>query len=123
MSENDEARQGLTGGPREELADGEAAAIVTQLRRRRHAAQRCAPLDCGHRDPLDCIPASCGVPPDDEPKPEPSTFGLTPEQLRAEANRLVTDEGWQLWEIATRLAIAPRRQHCECCGKARKADA
>lgn len=122
MSGNDETRQGQTGGSRENLATGEAADIVAQQRRRRHAAQRCTPLECGHRDPLDCIPAGC-VPPPEEPERQPGTFGLNPEQLRAEANRLVTREGWQLWEIAARLAITPRTEHCPCCSKARKADA
>lgn len=28
--------------------------IAQQLRRRREAAMRCEPLECGHRDPLDC---------------------------------------------------------------------
>lgn len=31
-----------------------------QLRRRREASYRCEPLDCGHRDPLDCTAAGCG---------------------------------------------------------------
>jgi len=47
--------------PRESLAPGVreshsvvAGPIVEQLRRRRAAASRCEPLECGHRDPLDC---------------------------------------------------------------------
>jgi hypothetical protein len=122
MSGNDETRQGQTGGSRQNLAGGENA-IVAQIRRRREAASRCAPLACGHRDPLDCIPAGCGAPPPDEPGEQPGTFGLTHEQLRAEANRLITHERWQLWEVAARLDITPRTPHCECCSKARKADA
>lgn len=35
--------------------------IPEQLQRRRDAADRCEPLDCGHRDPLDCTGACSGV--------------------------------------------------------------
>lgn len=34
------------------------ASIPVQLRRRREAANRCAPLDSGYRDPLDALAAS-----------------------------------------------------------------
>lgn len=39
--------------------------IPEQLQRRREAAGRCEPLDCGHRDPLDCIDV-CSTPEGDE---------------------------------------------------------
>lgn len=39
--------------------------IPEQLQRRREAAGRCEPLDCGHRDPLDCIDV-CSAPNGDE---------------------------------------------------------
>ncbi|MGW0626620.1 hypothetical protein [Streptomyces sp. NPDC002758] len=60
---------------REDLAAGEADAIVGQLQRRRDAAARCEPFDCAHRDPLDCIAAGCGEQTDDQsasPDPEPA---------------------------------------------------
>ncbi|WP_174566069.1 hypothetical protein [Streptomyces niveus] len=46
-----------------------AEPIVAQLARRREAALRCEPLDCGHRDPEDCDDA-CGIEPDDEQRNE-----------------------------------------------------
>ncbi|MEH0553428.1 hypothetical protein [Streptomyces sp. B21-101] len=55
MTTNENGPQMLeTSRDRENLAGGEAAPIVTQVRRRRDAAVRCQPLDCNHRDPLDC---------------------------------------------------------------------
>ncbi|MFF7577531.1 hypothetical protein ACFZBE_21515 [Streptomyces sp. NPDC008061] len=38
--------------------------IVAQLKRRREAAGRCEPLDCGHRDPLDCVREGHGPSPE-----------------------------------------------------------
>jgi hypothetical protein len=38
-----------------------------------------------------------------EPRPEPSSYGLSAEELYAEADRL-TRIGWQAWEIRARLA-------------------
>ncbi|HEX2551910.1 MAG TPA: hypothetical protein VHK64_09985 [Nocardioidaceae bacterium] len=60
MTQN--VKKGLLGtGPSpEDSAAGEADAIVAQVRRRREAAERCEPFDCGHRDPLDCTAADCG---------------------------------------------------------------
>ncbi|MEV7387207.1 hypothetical protein [Streptomyces sp. NPDC091215] len=48
--------------------------LAEQIRRRREAASRCEPLDCGHRDPLDCTTAGCGQAPvsDETPAPEPA---------------------------------------------------
>lgn len=91
MRENEETRQGLTGGSRKHLADGEAAAIVAQGRLNRHTAGRCEPVACG-----------------------PSTYGLTQPELRAEARRLLFDEGWQLWEVAARLALPLRHSRGRC---------
>jgi hypothetical protein len=70
----------------ENLAAGEAASMVARARRRREAASRCEPFDCGHRDPLDCTAAGCGedVPSTQTPEPElaePGDFA----QLWAEA--------------------------------------
>ncbi|MET8947428.1 hypothetical protein ABZX30_28765 [Streptomyces sp. NPDC004542] len=61
------------------LAAGEASPIVEQVRRRREAAGRCEPLDCGHRDPLDCTAAGCGqddrtTDPVTAPEVEPGEF-------------------------------------------------
>jgi hypothetical protein len=111
MTMNAETPRAESGAFQENLADGEAAAIVAQIRRRREASARCKPLPCGHRDPLDCFAAPAG----------PGTFGLTPAELRAEANRLVTSCGWQLWEVLDRLAINPQEQHRRCCQDRREA--
>lgn len=57
------AEKGLLGtgpSPEDSAAGGKSAAIVEQVRRRREAAERCEPLDCGHRDPHDCDAADCG---------------------------------------------------------------
>ncbi|MES9523140.1 hypothetical protein [Streptomyces capoamus] len=61
MTRNEETPLGLTGASREDsAAGGKSAATIAQLQRRREAAERCEPLDCGHRDPLDCAAADCG---------------------------------------------------------------
>ncbi|MGW0764662.1 hypothetical protein [Streptomyces sp. NPDC002676] len=47
---------------------------MAQVRRRREAAGRCEPLDCGHQDPHDCDAARCGqqgAQQDPSPDPEP----------------------------------------------------
>lgn len=68
------------------------------LRRRADAARRLPPLegrhgpDLGARDPLASWPTGR----------EPSTFGLTGDELRAEAERLVAS-GWGCWEIRATL--------------------
>lgn len=67
-------------------------------RRRRTASYRCAALVCGRRDPLDPLERDV-----------PSTFGLSVDELQAEANRLAA-LGWQLAEVTMRLAVAPRRE-------------
>ncbi|MFD0457864.1 hypothetical protein [Streptomyces violaceoruber] len=33
------------------------------------------------------------------------TYGLSSWELRAEARRLLFERGWQLWEVAARLAL------------------
>jgi len=66
------------------------------LRTRRTASYRCAALACGRRDPLDPLGTR-----------GPSTFGLSVDELRDEANRLAA-LGWALDEVLVRLAVAPR---------------
>lgn len=63
----------------------------TQIRRRYKAALRLPPLECGRRDPLE-----------KEPCRQPSDYGLTPEELRAEIRRC-QEAGWQPWEIRARF--------------------
>ena len=62
MSQNEETPRRQSGAFPQDLAGGEAAAIVPQVRRRREAGSRCEPFDCKHRDPLDCTAAGCGQP-------------------------------------------------------------
>ena len=63
------------------------------LRRRRDAALRLPPLEhLGVADPLDAR----------TDPPGPSTFGLTPTELVAEARRL-RGQGWGCWEVRVRL--------------------
>lgn len=73
--DSNEPRESLAPGVRESNAAGEADAIVGQPHRRRDASVRCEPLDCGHRDPLDCTAAGCGrgVHTVETPAPEPAT--------------------------------------------------
>ena len=72
--------------------------MARPLRTRRTASYRCAALVCGRRDPLDPLGTS-----------GPSTFGLTSDELRAEANRLA-GLGWAREEVTARLAVALRRE-------------
>jgi len=72
--------------------------VARSLRTRRTASYRCAPLACGRRDPLDPL--------GDRGR---STFGLTTDELRAEANRLA-ELGWALDEVTARLAVVLRRE-------------
>ncbi|MFJ3719068.1 hypothetical protein [Streptomyces sp. NPDC090057] len=61
MTQNAETPRVVTGAFQEDsAAGGKSAAIVEQVRRRREAAERCEPLDCGHQDPHDCDAAGCG---------------------------------------------------------------
>lgn len=59
--DSSEPRESLPPGVRESNAMV-AEDIVAQVRRRRDAADRSEPFDCGHRDPLDCTAAGCGQP-------------------------------------------------------------
>jgi len=68
------------------------------LAARRRACHRLPPLTCGRRDPW--IRQS---------QPEPSTFSLTGDELRAEANKLAW-HGWAVDEITAVLDIVPRPQ-------------
>ncbi len=70
-----------------------------QLRRRKDQALRSPPMGCGHNDPLTHLAA---------PYTDPGTFGLHQDELRSHGNRLVIEQGWQLWEVLSRLAIEPR---------------
>lgn len=74
---------------------GPASAVPTQLRSRHLASLRTPPLPCGqHRDPeLHAVAP-----------PGQSTYGLTPGELRAEADRL-TARGWSAAEVAARLNL------------------
>jgi hypothetical protein len=60
MTQNAEMPHGQGAAFQEDSAAGEAVPMVAQALRRREAASRCEPFDCGHRDPLDCIAADCG---------------------------------------------------------------
>jgi hypothetical protein len=75
MTEKSETPRGLTGAFQEDsAAGGKSAAMVAQVRRRREAAERCQPLDCGHQDPIDCTADACGeqrAPQDPSTAPEP----------------------------------------------------
>jgi hypothetical protein len=68
--------------------------VVGQLRRRRAASRRLPALCCGHRDPSDCLVRPAG----------PSDFGLSPEELGREAERLRAG-GWDIAEVAAVLTI------------------
>jgi hypothetical protein len=70
--------------------------VAAQVRRRRAASRRLPALCCGHRDPADCP-----VRP-----PGPSTFSLSPDELRRHANNLAAS-GWQLDEITAVLDVEP----------------
>lgn len=74
--------------------------MTTALGRRATAARRLEPLDgrygpdLGARDPLESWP----------PAPRtPGRYGLTDDELRAEADRLLAS-GWASWEIVATLA-------------------
>ncbi|MFC8429879.1 hypothetical protein [Streptomyces sp. NPDC057253] len=55
---------------------------AAQLANRREAAVRCEPLDCGHRDPLDCVAARCGEQSDrTSPSPTPEPEAVDPDAL------------------------------------------
>lgn len=74
---------------------GTSYSTVAQLQRRREAAERCEPLECGHRDPLDCEAASCG----NEP-PEP------PPVLAEQVEHIPAEDAVQLWAEARSLYFA-----------------
>jgi len=78
-------------------------AVAAQLRRRRSAARRLPPFDdAGHRDDLDLLADEVrGLVPW-------LPFGLTEEQRRNHANRLVTQYGWTLEEVEQVLGVRPR---------------
>jgi hypothetical protein len=88
-----------------------ADSVGEQIRRRREAAN--APdvhrLACGRYDPLDPLPRPS----------EPSTFGLTVRELRAEINRCKR-LGWQDWELRVRFVNPDDLQRAD--DAAREAD-
>lgn len=103
MTTNAETRQGQTGGSQKNLAGGEAVAIVGQVRRRRDAAARCEPLDCNHRDPLDCEAEGIGS--TDTPEPvEVDADAMTELWANAKAAWTARDfpkYGSQAWIVLT----------------------
>lgn len=78
-------------------------ATPSELKRRRSAAKRCAPLASGARDPW--TPGYTR---------RPSTFGLTPDEVRNHALDLFAD-GWPIDQIRLVLDI-PLRSTCGCHG-------
>ncbi|WP_406306275.1 hypothetical protein OHA61_34180 [Streptomyces sp. NBC_00885] len=78
MIQNAETPHVQGAGFPEDLTAGGSVDIVAQLQRRREAASRCEPLECGHRDPLDCRDECQGETPvpqtDDQPTIEPGDF-------------------------------------------------
>lgn len=77
--------------------------MTTALRRRAAAARRLEPLDSRHgldlgaRDPIASWPTRCG----------PSTYGMTPGEIRREAERMLAG-GWASWEIVCTL-VSPEQ--------------
>lgn len=71
---------------------------MNPLRRRRDAADRLPPLECGHRDPLDHLVAMRTR----------STYLLTTAELLRERRKLI-GFGWSPGEIAMVLSIDPIR--------------
>jgi hypothetical protein len=71
--------------------------VADDLRRRRAASWRCEPLEdgTGRRDPLDPVRICTS---------RPSTFGMDPAGVRAEAERC-WDSGWLAWEIRYRFDL------------------
>lgn len=80
-----------------------------QLGRRRDAALRCEPLECGHRDPLDCTAGGCGEPsvtnlPVDEPAAgEPGDIAA----LWANAKVAWLDRGFPKYGSPSWVALGP----------------
>jgi hypothetical protein len=56
---------------------------AAQLANRREAASRCEPLDCGHRDPIDCTAAGCGEGTQEVRTPTPEPSAVDPDALTA----------------------------------------
>ncbi|MEV6398150.1 hypothetical protein AB0M39_25830 [Streptomyces sp. NPDC051907] len=87
MTLNAETPRVVAGAFPEDLEALGSASTVEQTARRREAAARCEPLECGHRDPVDCAAARCGEPTPAEPPADqidPGDFA----QLWAEARSL-----------------------------------
>ncbi len=74
--------------------------IATALRRRADAARRLEPVDGRWGADLNALDPALPWPP--APR-TPSTYGLSPDEIRHEAERLMRT-GWQQWEIVATLA-------------------
>lgn len=74
--------------------------IAEALRRRADAARRLPPVVGRHGPPLAAYDPALPWPP--APR-TPSTYGMTPAELRREAGRLLS-AGWLTWEIVAALA-------------------
>lgn len=61
-SANTETPRRVPGASPRAAEGGASAATVARVRRRREAASRCTPHECGHQDPLDCDAAGCPQP-------------------------------------------------------------
>jgi hypothetical protein len=77
-----------------------AHTVGPALRRRADAARRHPALEGRHGDRLAAHDPALPWPP--TPR-TPSTYGLSPDEIRREAERLLAS-GWQTWEIVDTLA-------------------
>jgi hypothetical protein len=78
----------------------DAGDVPVQLRHRRATAWRCPPLADGRRDPIDPQRVNALT-------SSPSTFSLSPDELRRHANDLVQTYGWSVQEVLAVLDIEP----------------
>jgi hypothetical protein len=95
---HDERRPRAESGVIVEVRTDDSATIPPTpdgIRRRRLASWRCMPFEDGRRDPLDRL---------EQLFQSPCTFGLTPAELVAEADRL-RRLGWSHGEIRCRLDL------------------
>lgn len=106
MSTN--AKKGLlhTGPSQEDsAAGGRLAASVDQMRRRREASERCEPLDCNHRDPLDCAAAGSVRATDETPAPDIDPDAMT--ELWANAKAAWTARDFPKYGSQAWIALTP----------------
>lgn len=110
MTLNAETPRAESGAfPEDSAAGGKSAAIVEQVRRRREAAERCEPFDCGHADPLDCTAAGCGEGTHDvsTPEPEPDVDPDVLTELWANAKIAWTARDFPKYGSAEWVALGP----------------